>query len=485
MSKNELEHLAKEVKALGFPERIAEEAGYYVNAKHTAFHLYYHKEAGDDQLMYDLCFSKKNSSYQLTQYELTLKKVIIPDLNIGGISTKDLDKKLKEVDSWYDKFLDPETEAKMSKQEYDKVVSFISATNNELYRLAEFKEGEDIARLLMYKYFPQNEYEKFFSGYPQLQQQYEHKQTFSVTGDVVLTAIDAYRCLKAEVTESMALNNLPTIKINVMNEKNFDYLKDQVKFTGFGDAFENELREKMHKQAPEFQLYHNTKFGKDVATATLHFKKSEQSDMYFFNKYDLTLKLESNPDMMKQTFFINRGNNVTLKEAYNLMSGRAVNKDLTNKEGQVYNAWIQMDFKETEKNGNYQLKHYHQNYGFDLAKELAKHPIKEIAGEQEKTRLMESLQRGNRQAVTFTKEGNEQRVFIEANPRFKTINVYDNNMQRLNTKQGQSEKHGEGEGRTAKQVSKNESQKQSAADDSDEMPKASNKRRKKQSNSIS
>jgi hypothetical protein len=270
-----------------------------------------------------------------------------------------------------------------------------------------------------------------------------------------------------------------------MNPKNYEFLKDQVKFTGFGDAFENELKEKVQKQTPEFQLYHNAKFGNDVATATLHFKKSEQSDMYFFNRYDLTLKQESNPDMLKQTFYINKGNSITLKEAYNLMSGRAVNKDLTNKEGQVYNAWVQMDFKETDKNGNYGLKHYHQNYGFDLEKELAKHPIKELAGELEKTRLMESLQKGNRQAVTFIKEGNEQRMFIEANPRFKTINVYDNNMQRLSTKQGQSEKHGEGERSAAKQVSKSESQKQSAADDTGEMPKASNKRRKKQSNSIS
>ena len=37
-----------------------------------------------------------------------------------------------------------------------------------------------------------------------------------------------------------------------MNDKNFDYLKDQVKFTGFGDASENDLKEKMQKQSPEF-----------------------------------------------------------------------------------------------------------------------------------------------------------------------------------------------------------------------------------------
>ncbi len=143
--------------------------------------------------------------------------------------------------------------------------------------------------------------------------------------------------------------------------------------------------------------------------------------MYFFNKYNLTLKQENSPDLMEQTFYINRGNNITLKEAFNLVSGRSINKDLTNKEGQVYNAWMQMDFKETEKNGNYQLKHFHTNYGFDLEKELAKHPIKELTNEQDKTKLIESLQKGNRQAVTFIKEGSEQRMFIEANPRLSRL----------------------------------------------------------------
>jgi hypothetical protein len=189
--------------------------------------------------------------------------------------------------------------------------------------------------------------------------------------------------------------------------------------------------------------------------------------------------------MVKQTFYINKGSSITLKEAYNLMGGRAINKDLTNKDGQVYNAWIQMDFKETDKNGNYHLKHFHSNYGFDLEKELVKHPIKELTNEQNKISLLESLQKGNRQSVVFIKDGNEQKVFIEANPRFKTINVYDHNMQRIDRNQGQTEKHGEGERNTAKQASKNDTGKQSTEDEPGEGSKASNKRRKKQSNSMS
>lgn len=266
-----------------------------------------------------------------------------------------------------------------------------------------------------------------------------------------------------------------------MNQKNYDYLKDQVKFTGFGDVLEGELKVRIQKGAPDFQLYYNGAFGKDIATATLHFKKSEQSEMYFFNKYDLTLKPESSPDMMKQTFYIGKANNITLKEAYNLMSGRAVNKDLTNKEGLVYNGWLQMDFKEADKHGNFPLKQFHQNYGFDLEKELAKHPIKELRSDVEKTRLIDSLEKGNRQAVTFTKEGTEQRMFIEANPRFKTINVFDSAMQRV---QSHLQKEKTTPQQTVKQEAKKESQKK-GADDSDDVAEPKQKRSRKKGQSIS
>lgn len=269
-----------------------------------------------------------------------------------------------------------------------------------------------------------------------------------------------------------------------MNQKNLEYLGDQVKFTGFGEGLEKELKEKMQQQTPEFQIAHNAKFGNDDLVASLHFKKSDQTDMYFFNRYDVSLIPENSKEKMEQTFFINKGNTITLKEAYNLMNGRSVNKDQTNKEGQVYNAWMQMDFKEANNNGNYKIKQFHQNYGYDLDAVLAKHPIKELSNEQEKSRLVQSLQKGNRQLVTFVENGNEQKHFIEANPQFKTINIYDNNMQRLSNRQSKEEKQAQGESTSVKHEVKKETKNQ-GDDDSPEIPKAAKKKRKKQSQSVS
>jgi len=237
-----------------------------------------------------------------------------------------------------------------------------------------------------------------------------------------------------------------------MNEKNVDYLNNQIKYTGFGDGHLEKLKEKIKEGKPEFTLFHNADFGKDATVATLQFKKSDKDDMYFYNRYSLMLKSAQHPDPIKQTFYIsNKEDNITLKEGYNLMSGRAVHKELATKEGEKYTAWLQLDFKNTDKNGNYEMKKFHQNYGYDLAATLAKHPIKELLNENDKTRLMESLQRGNRQAVTLGVSDKELKIFIEASPQFKSLNFFDSSMKKATVQslhegmmEGKWQKVGEG-----------------------------------------
>ncbi len=205
--------------------------------------------------------------------------------------------------------------------------------------------------------------------------------------------------------------------------------------------------------------------------------------MYFFNSYRVSLQKEGDPDKMEQTFYINKGNNITLKEAYNLMSGRSVNKDLTNKEGQVFNAWIQMDFKQSTENGNFKLKHYHQNYGYDLEEALSKHPIRELTNPEFKNNLIESLKKGNLQSATFQKDGVDQKQYIEASPQFKTINVYDSSMQRVDNRQAKSEKQSVEQGQSTKQEVKRE--KQSVGDDDGpDVPQAPKRKRRRQAQAV-
>ncbi|MGI8949956.1 MAG: hypothetical protein ACR2FN_00075 [Chitinophagaceae bacterium] len=214
-----------------------------------------------------------------------------------------------------------------------------------------------------------------------------------------------------------------------MNEKNYEYLTEQLKRTGFGDALNDELRKNMEKQNAEFTLNMQKSYGSDNVSATLHFKKSDESDMFFFNKYNLQLKKENSSNSIQQTFYPNKG--ITLKEGYNLLDGRAVHKTLTNKQDEKFNAWLQLDFKNVTESGNYKINQFHQNYGYDLEKTLSKYPIQELNNEKFKESLIKSLERGNLQSATFLLNGKEEKIFITPNLAFKSLNAYDAGMQKI------------------------------------------------------
>lgn len=264
-----------------------------------------------------------------------------------------------------------------------------------------------------------------------------------------------------------------------MNEKNFDYLKDQVKYTGFGEALEGELRQNIEQQQATFSLKHDAFYGDDKVSAELNFRKSDQTDLYFFNSYKVNLQKEGKPESLEQTFYINKGSNITLKEAYNLMEGRAVNKDLTNREGETYNAWVQLDFKDADANGNFRQKHYHENYGYDIDAVISKHPIKELDNPSHKEDLLNSLKKGNRQSATFLKDGQEVKQYVEASPQFKTLTIYDANHKRLDTRQAKEQEQSQAQGKDQKHEAKKT---QSAAEDDGPGEQQEKKqRRKKQS----
>ncbi|WP_426484673.1 hypothetical protein [Flavobacterium sp. 2] len=266
-----------------------------------------------------------------------------------------------------------------------------------------------------------------------------------------------------------------------MNEKNVQYLKDQLKYTGFGETFDAELRENILKGDKDFKIVHtgimnNGVPNKDTVAVELNFKKSDQSEMYFFNSYQVNLQKEENKQGLEQTFYINNDStSITLKEAYNLMEGRSINKDLKNKEGETYNCWISMSFKESDDRGNFKLQHYHQNYGYDLEAALEKHSIKELLTPQYKEDLMNSLKKGNLQSVTFVVGGEEKKQFVEANPQFKTIKVYDSSLQRINDRESKTEKQSE---------AKEKSHEQSNDDENSQKEKKSNSHSKKAGRSI-
>lgn len=226
-------------------------------------------------------------------------------------------------------------------------------------------------------------------------------------------------------TQQLLFNS--QLKTNVMNNENFQYLTDNIKYMGFGENHKADLEKSMTEGKAEFQLVHRAEINKKPFEATMNFRKSDSTDMYFFNNYHASLE-KSNGEKVEQTFYLNKGKGVTGKEAYNLLDGRSVQKDLVTKEGQPYKAWIQLDFENKDKNNNFEVKQYHENYGYDLKAAVEKFAVAELKDPEKEKSLMQSLQKGNVQSITIEKDGNSHKMFMEADPQYKKVTLYDSNM---------------------------------------------------------
>ncbi len=217
------------------------------------------------------------------------------------------------------------------------------------------------------------------------------------------------------------------LKTNVMNNENFQYLSDNLKYMGFGENLKPELEKNLNEGKGEFQLHYKAEINKKPFEVTMNFRKSDSTDMYFFNNYHASLE-RNNGEKAEQTFYLNKGKGVTGKEAFNLLDGRAVHKDLVTKEGLPYKAWIQLDFENKDKHNNFEVKQYHENYGYDLKAAVGKFAVAELKEPDKEKALMQSLQKGNVQSITIEKDGNSHKMFMEADPQYKKVNLYDSNM---------------------------------------------------------
>jgi len=209
-----------------------------------------------------------------------------------------------------------------------------------------------------------------------------------------------------------------------MNNENLQYLADNVKYMGFGEKSKVDIEKNINSGKPDFQLHLKTEINNKPFETTLNFRKSNTSDLYFFNSYHASLNKGSD-EKVEQTFYLNKGKGVTAKEAFNLLDGRAVHKELIPKEGQPYKAWIQLDTSVTNKDHNYEVKQFHENYGYNLKEAVSKFAVKEMSDPEKEKALLQSLQKGNLQSVTIEKDGNTIKMFIAADPQYKKVNLYD------------------------------------------------------------
>lgn len=269
-----------------------------------------------------------------------------------------------------------------------------------------------------------------------------------------------------------------------MNNENYEYLKDQLTMTGFSGAVD-QLSDQMQKGETGFQLTHQGKYGEKEMNYILNFRQSSKSDMYFFNSYAANLSGGKND--VSTTFYADQ--RITAKEAFNLLDGRSVEKKYNHHEkigegdsatykpikDSTYNQWIKLDLNDVDKNGNFKVLTYGEKWGFNLEEQLNKLPLRQLGDEESKLELMASLRKGNIQSVTFEQNGISEARYVEANPRFRTINVYDNKMELI--KDQKQARNITGSDDDAKEQKQSEKQEEKPEEDESNKQKRSRSRK--------
>lgn len=243
------------------------------------------------------------------------------------------------------------------------------------------------------------------------------------------------------------LNTIIQNKFNYNNQnfkimetqKEFDqvqYLKDQLKYLGFGESAElhRDLEAGIKSVDQQFEL--KTQSDKTLpgnkVDFVLKFSKSDRGGV-FLNSYNATLS-NNKVESLSHNFIVSRENTFTAKEAVNLLEGRAVKIEFDNpKTGEMEPAFAKLNFDEpkTEK-GNFHFQNFYKNYGVDTADIVEKSNLRFDKPEY-KDSVIKSLEKGNIVKVKF--EINDTVVEGKAvlNPQYKNINLYDMDMNRINT----------------------------------------------------
>jgi hypothetical protein len=260
-----------------------------------------------------------------------------------------------------------------------------------------------------------------------------------------------------------------------MDMENYEFLTEKLKYSGFEDQLNGKLKEAIQSGKEDFILAHQTAIEGKQLDVDLYFKKSQISDRYFFNKFEAKLQNpETGQDPKTHTFYQNQG--ITVKEAFNLLEGRAVEKSLLGADKEAYKAWLQLDLSKKDEKNNFPVNQFHEKYGFDLKESLQKFPIKELQDETKMDWMLKSLKKGNTYPVVMERKGMEEIMFVEANPKFKSINVYDASMNSVkNSEILEAKKSGtldmkEGLSNDKKKDLKENSKTQKKAEGIEEMP---------------
>ncbi|MDX3916980.1 MAG: hypothetical protein QHC79_25790 [Pseudosphingobacterium sp.] len=231
-----------------------------------------------------------------------------------------------------------------------------------------------------------------------------------------------------------------------MNEQNFDYLKKQQKYMEVGDRLHEVLERAISKGLPKFDLAitashpvlgdtSGTK--RDFARYQLEYSRSAKSDDYYLNANNVTLYMANEPFPRTQRFDLQHFPQFTLTEAYNLLSGRAVEKLVPKRDDKgelirddqgkavLQPVFYKIDTSIKDAYNSHPVRPYYPGYKFDLEQTLANYRPENIKASRKDEDPLKSLRRGDFIEATIPIGKKKTDVYMAADPEWKSMEVYD------------------------------------------------------------
>jgi len=228
-----------------------------------------------------------------------------------------------------------------------------------------------------------------------------------------------------------------------MNEQNLEYLKKSLEYLGFGTKLNDVLESAVSRGLPAFtlgvtqsytsaQAKKNPSLGSDQVRFMLNFNRSKQSDMYFLNDYEVTLNKAGSTLPVRQVFDLERDNRITALQAYKLLSGNSLERDVYTKSensevSEKKKVWFKLNLEVQDAYGNHPLKKFYPEFKFELSDAIDKYPFKGLT-ELGRENMMKMLRSGHMAPAEIMVGKKAVAVLVTANPQFKGLDVYDKNM---------------------------------------------------------
>lgn len=363
---------------------------------------------------------------------------------INRVDTKSLEERMKSADWFYAHTETPE----QVENEFRKIEKIESDIN----RLVKSPEGLRMATILWNNNVP------FYTATkPPSIRAYEESSDLYVTqkfsgdisfGQAYAALVDAH---EVNLQREGKLSHAEPQKINLSNEKNMVMITEQelsqnrreFGLIGASNAFNEDLIQQMKSGVPKIEHRYASKNAVtgDEAETVFYLNKSDKNNLYFLNKWDVTVKKFGTEEPVRMTFFMNdlkRLDHVlknpeklvttfTHARSINYLCGRPVLNTYKNQNGKIKKVWDQAYPNEKQLNGRMKERSFHEEYGFDLRKvgDEYHRGIKSLSNSEYGERFYQSLERGNLEKAIFVeKDGKENHYYVTPNIVVGCFNIY-------------------------------------------------------------